>query len=95
MSYKLEFGRAALKEWRKLDNSLRTQFKNKLEERLSSPHVASDKLRKYEAVYKIKLRRSGYRLIYQVREEEIVVIVVAIGKREKEEVYKKLDDRIG
>ena len=37
MSYKLRFHELALKEWRKLDPSLREQFKQKLAERLVQP----------------------------------------------------------
>lgn len=38
--------------------------------------------------YKIKLRNAGYRLVYQVREWDIVVAVVAVGKREHSAVYR-------
>jgi mRNA interferase RelE/StbE len=44
MSYSLEFVEPALKEWRKLDGSLREQFKNKLRERLDRPCVDSARL---------------------------------------------------
>ena len=40
--------------------------------------------------YKIKLRTAGYRLAYEVIDEEIVVYVLAIGKRDKDAIYKKL-----
>jgi len=32
--------------------------------------------------YKIKLQSSGYRLIYTIHDERVVVEVVAIGKRD-------------
>jgi mRNA interferase RelE/StbE len=38
--------------------------------------------------YKIKLRSAGHRLVYQVRDNEVVVSVVAVGKRERNAVYK-------
>jgi mRNA interferase RelE/StbE len=38
--------------------------------------------------YKIKLKSSGYRLVYKVLGKEIVVLVVAVGKRERNAVYK-------
>jgi mRNA interferase RelE/StbE len=44
--------------------------------------------------YKIKLRRAGYRLVYQVRDKDIVVSVVAVGKREKNQVYNSAVKRI-
>ena len=74
MSYELEFLPSALKEWQKLDNSIKVQFKKKLSERLENPKVTKDKLRGYEDVYKIKLRDVGYRLAYQVKDDEIVVL---------------------
>ena len=51
------------------------------------------KLRGYDSVYKIKLRTAGYRLVYEVIDDEIVVYVLAIGKRDKDAVYKKLGSR--
>ena len=43
--------------------------------------------------YKIKLRSVGYRLVYEVNEKEISVIVVAVGKRNKSIVYLKANKR--
>lgn len=94
MTYKLKFVPAAQKEWSKLAPPIQKQFKKKLAERLENPHVLASKLRGYDAVYKIKLKTSGYRLAYEVIDEEIVVYVLAIGKRDKEAVYKKLASRI-
>jgi len=37
--------------------------------------------------YKIKLRASGYRLVYQVYDTDVVVEVIAVGKRERGAVY--------
>ena len=93
MSYELEFLPSALKEWQKLDNSIKVQFKEKLSERLENPKVTKDKLRGYEDVYKIKLRDVGYRLAYQVKDSEIVVLVLVVGKRENNEVYEMLKDK--
>jgi mRNA interferase RelE/StbE len=89
MNYKLKFLPTALKEWKKLDNTIQTQFKKKLKERLGSPHVLSCRISGFENHYKIKLRASGYRLVYEVIDEEIYVWVIAIGKRDKSLVYKK------
>ena len=93
MRYELEFLPSALKEWQKLDNSIKVQFKKKLSERLENPKVTKDKLRGYEDVYKIKLRDVGYRLAYQVKDDEIVVLVLVVGKRENNEVYEMLKDK--
>jgi len=89
MNYKLKFLPSALREWKKLDNSIQTQFRKKLKERLASPHVPSAQLSGFENHYKIKLRASGYRLVYEVVDEEIYVLVIAVGKRDGSQVYKK------
>lgn len=88
MSYELAFLDEALKEWRKLDAMTREQFKTKLAERLENPKIPSARLQGAKERYKIKLRSAGYRLVYEVRDREVLVVVVAVGKRERNEVYK-------
>ena len=83
MNYELEFLPKALKEWQKLDQDIKNQFKKKLSKVLENPKIPSNKLRGFENVYKIKLKTSGYRLAYQVKESEIIVLVLKIGKRDK------------
>ena len=56
MTYNLEFKASALREWQKLDSSIREQFKKKLKERLETPRVESCKLAGMPDCYKIKLR---------------------------------------
>ena len=87
MSYRLKFKQEALTEWGKLDSSVRAQFKKKLAERLQNPRVPAAKLSGQKNRFKIKLRKVGYRLVYEVRNAELVVVVVAIGKRERNAVY--------
>ena len=87
MSFELGFLDAALKEWKKLDGATREQFKAKLAERLLMPRVPSAQLSGHKDRYKIKLRSLGYRLVYEVRDSEVVVVVVAVGKRERNAVY--------
>ena len=94
MSYSLEFKESALKEWQKLDGAIREQFKKKLAERLERPRVASARLSGMIDCYKIKLKNAGYRLVYQVNDKRIVVIVVAVGKRENFAVYRSAEGRL-
>lgn len=94
MTYKLEFLIEALKEWKALDSTTKKQFKKKLTERLENSLIPSAKLLGAKNRYKIKLRAAGYRLIYEVFDDEIVVVVVAVGKRERNRVYKAAAKRI-
>ena len=60
---------------------------------MKNPRREATRLSGMKDCYKIKLRQAGYRLVYQVRDTEVVV-VVAVGKREKNFVYKKAIKRI-
>jgi mRNA interferase RelE/StbE len=93
MTYSLRFLPTALKEWKKLGHNIREQFKNKLAERLKNPRVISAQLYGLKDCYKIKLRASGYRLIYEVNDKEIYVMVIAIAKRDKSYVYALAEKR--
>ena len=88
MTCELAFLPAALDEWKKLDGSVKAVFKKKLAERLEQPHAPSAKLHSQKDRYKIKLRDAGHRLVYEVRDEIVTVLVVAVGKREREAGYK-------
>lgn len=94
MSFRLIFKVAAKKEWDKIDSSIRAILKNRLIERLKKPRNETFRLNGMKDCYKIKLRQVGYRLVYQVRDKELVVVVVAVGKREKNLVYKRAIKRI-
>jgi mRNA interferase RelE/StbE len=93
-SFNLEFHVLALKEWQKLDNSVREQFKKQLEKRIINPRIPSAKLHgDLENFYKIKLRTLGYRLVYEVIDDRLVIHVIAIGKRNQSIVYQKASKR--
>lgn len=94
MSYELEFDPRALKEWKKLGENIKIQLKKKLAEVLVNPEIPANKLADFPNCCKIKLRNSGYRLVYQVQNERIVVLVLAIGKRERLEAYNKAKERL-
>lgn len=87
MTYSLEFKKSALKEWKKLGATIQKQFKTKLIHVLETPHIASSKLSGSKSLYKIKLRQSGYRLVYEVNDSIITVTVITVGKRNKNKVY--------
>ena len=87
MTYSLEFKKSALKEWEKLNSTVRAQLKKKLAERLENPRVPAAALSGARDIYKIKLRQIGYRLVYSVSDETVIVTVVAVGKRNRNDVY--------
>jgi len=95
MSYELAFFDSALKEWRQLDRQIQIQLKAKLAERLEHPHIPSARLHGAANRYKIKLRAAGYRLVYEVRDRELLVLVIAVGRRDKDTVYRLAAGRSG
>jgi mRNA interferase RelE/StbE len=93
MPFELAFHPEALREWQQLTAGIREQFKNKLAERLIEPRIPASKLRGSSNRYKIKLRAAGFRLVYEVHDHEVLVLVVAVGKRERSAVYRQADQR--
>ncbi|MDR1749809.1 MAG: type II toxin-antitoxin system RelE/ParE family toxin [Enterobacter cloacae] len=94
MTYELEFDPRALKEWSKLGETVKKQFKKKLAGVLVNPRIESARLHNLSDCYKIKLRSQGYRLVYQVQDNVVTVVVIAIGKREKSAVYHDANKRL-
>lgn len=89
MKYEFEFADSALKEWKKLDSNTREQFRKKLKERCENPRIPSAQLRGSKDRYKIKLRKAGYRLVYEVEDRQLVIVVLAVGRRDS--VYESLN----
>lgn len=58
------------------------------------PEIPANRLREFPNCYKIKLRKLGYRLVYQVQNDRITVFVIAVGKRDKEDAYEKAKERL-
>lgn len=92
---RLEFLESALREWQALDGSVKDIFKKQLRARLDNPRLAGSELHgPLTGCYKIKLRAQGYRLVYQVRDDVLVVLVIAIDRRDKDKVYRAALKRI-
>lgn len=93
-TYSLEFHVEALEEWNKLDGSIKTQFKKAIAKRQQNPHVISARLsQELHDCYKIKLQSIGYRLVYEVIDQRLVIVVIAVGRRSDFEAYKKATKR--
>lgn len=88
MSYELEFAKAALKKFDKLNPQIAEQFIRKLEAILENPKIPKNKLRGSTDLYKVKLRSAGYRLVYQVIDDRIVVLVLDVDRRDT--IYKNM-----
>jgi mRNA interferase RelE/StbE len=96
MSFRLKFLPSALKEWEKLDGSIKKQFKKVLDKRLENPKIQSARLSNFspKECYKIKLKDAGMILVYAISDDEIFIVIIAIGKRNDNEVYETALTRI-
>lgn len=93
--YRLKFLPQALAEWNALDGSVKEVLKKLLKKRLTQPRLPGAELHgELRDCYKIKLLKQGYRLVYQVEDDVLVVLVLAVAKREDMAVYRAAVDRL-
>ena len=84
---RLQFLPEAKAEWDKLDGSIRQQFAKVLLRRLDNPRVPAAALTAMPDCYKIKLRSAGFRLVYRVIDDKLLLLTIAVGRRDKNAIY--------
>ena len=93
--YRLQFVPSAWAEWQALDGSVKEPLRKLLKKRLENPHVPGGQLHGALAGhYKIKLRKQGYRLVYGVQDDILMVMVMAVDKTEDSAVYQSAMTRL-
>lgn len=93
--YRLLFLPSALKEWQALDGSVKESLRKLLQKRLNNPHVPGGALHgELLGCYKIKLRKQGIRLVYRVEDKALIVMVMAVDKREDSAAYLSATERV-
>jgi mRNA interferase RelE/StbE len=92
--YSLEFDERAHRDLKNLDGSIRKQIQEKLEKIRKNPELWP--LLKWSLFWlrKIYAVNKKIRIIYQVKNDKLVILVIAVGKRENEEVYKIATKRL-
>lgn len=87
-AYKVYCAESAYKDWTKLNHSVRLKFIKKLQKLVVCPRIEGNRLSgELSDCYKIKLRRDGFRLVYQVIDEKIILMIWAVDKRDKQKAY--------
>ena len=95
MAYTLKFLPEALAEWQALDGSVKEPLRKLLKKRLDHPHVPGGALHgDLQGYYKIKLLKQGVRLVYGVEDDVLIVMVMAVDRRENSRVYQSTLDRL-
>ncbi len=95
MAHRIEIHPKAAKEFKKAGRQIVDQALDKLQERLDNPRVQADALSNMKDCYKIKLRSVGYRLVYQVQDDRVVILILALGRRDKSKVHEDAKKRLG
>lgn len=94
--YRLQFVPSAWAEWQALDGSVKEPLRKLLKKRLDQPHVPGAALHgELHGFYKIKLRKQGIRLVYGVEDDVLIVMVMAVDKREDDLAYQSARARLG
>lgn len=95
MTYSIRVHRDFEHDLRKLDQSIQDQLYKKLIKIIENPHIPKNRLHgDLSTCYKIKLLKAGVRLIYQVIDDEVVILLITVGKRADQAVYDEAVKRV-
>lgn len=98
MPYRVILTIDAAEDFRRLDGSLKQPVAKQLKKLESSPllgeHLGNRAGLDLTGYYKLYAAKEGVRIVYRIMEQEVIVEVVAIGKREDFAVYRTSLKRI-
>jgi len=85
--YSLQFLTSARKEFKKLDKVVQKLIREKLLILVDDPDQLKNNIKALKGDYKgkFRLRVHQYRIIFQVKDNELVIIIVRVGHRK--EIY--------
>ena len=93
--YRLKFVPSALADWKTLDGSVKETFSKLIKKRLENPYVPGSELHgALNGCYKIKLRKLGFRLVYMIEDDALIVMVLAVDRRQDNVVYQSAMERL-
>lgn len=83
VKYCLEFSPSAVKELSRLDRVMQCIIKEKLVLLADNPAVLKNNIKSLSGIYKgmFRLRVLDYRVIFQVKNEVVTIIILRIGHR--------------
>lgn len=95
--YEYKFYEEAEKDLSKLSHNIKLLFAKKLAQIIKNPEIGKDlgskNNLKLSGLKKVYFDNKRYRIVYEVLAQEIIIHIIAIGKRDNMEVYKKADQR--
>ena len=92
-----EFHPEAKEELKKLNNGVQILFTKKLKQILNTPEIGiklgNKNNLKLTGLKKVYFNNKKHRIVYETVEDKVMIYIVAVGKREGMDVYKKADSR--
>ena len=83
---------------KELDSSLQIQVFKKLKQIQNSPELGlplgNRNNMNLSGFRKVYIDKKRVRIVYTVKDDELLIYAIAIGKRDEMEVYKKANDRL-
>lgn len=93
--FRIRFTVEAARDWHKLDNSIKSELMKNLQPRLDNPALESARLKGVLGdCYKVKAPVTGYRLVYRIVDDVLLILVLAVGKRQDSKAYKLAAKRL-
>jgi mRNA interferase RelE/StbE len=99
MPWKIEFIPEAEKDFAGLDGSMKRDIARKIDDLAENPYLGKPLGNKFgvnlTGFYKLYAGKNKYRIVYRRLSGEIEIIeIIGIGKREKEEIYRLVANRL-
>ena len=95
--YNFKFYEEAEKDLAKLNNSAQKLFAKKLTQIIANPEIGKDLGNKNNLILaglkKVYFDNKRYRIVYEIKANEILIHIIAIGKRDDMKVYKQAHAR--
>jgi len=96
--YDFKFHAEAEKELGKLNKSVQVLFTKTLKKILKSPELGIDLGNKnnldLSGCKKMYFDNKRYRIVYKIIDDEVMIYLIAIGKRDKMDVYRNASERV-
>jgi len=84
--YNFKFYKEAEKDLAKLNNNVKKLFVKKLAQIIANPEIGKDLGNKNNLILsglkKVYFDNKRYRIVYEIKDNEILIHIIAIGKRE-------------
>jgi len=93
MNYKVIFIEDVYKDLQKLDKSLQIEILKVIKKLEENPYLGKPLKGNLKNFYKIYVFRKKYRIVYTLEENNLIILIVGIGKRDKEKIYKIVEKR--